>query len=115
MPAFVNTFYESDQGDIHPMRLTPDYAAVAGTAVAGPANNKIPAKVTKGNREFGLAPRGVRIFRTFSAGGETFKRYGFLPLRTPEDASGDTYAEGASVSIGGTAWTIGAFKAEDYK
>lgn len=115
MPAFVNTFYESDQGDVHPLRLTPDYAAVAGTAVAGPADNKIPAKVTKGNREFGLRPRGVRIYRTFNAGGETFKRYGFLPLRSPQDETGGIYDEGATVTIGGTAWTVGGFVPEDYK
>lgn len=115
MAAFTNTKYESEEGDIHSLRLTPAYAAVAGTEPQGNVTNKIPAKVTKGNREFGLRPRGVRLFRTLGTGEDTFKRYAFLPLRSEADDDLPAYQEGATVTIGTVVWTVGAFVAEDYR
>lgn len=114
MTARTVTKYEADLGSIHSISLTPDYAAAAGTPPTGDVNNDIKPKVSKTNREFGLRPRGVSLSRTLGTAPDTFKKYAFLPVLTSTDFNGTSYAPGATVTIGGTAWTVVTRVPEDY-
>lgn len=64
---FTKTKYEADNDDIHPIRVQPETVAFTsgGTANAAPAGNitvgALRAKVSRGNREYGLRPRFVTI------------------------------------------------------
>lgn len=113
--AYTKTKYEAENGDIHPLRLTASYAAAAGTVPGGAVTNPIPAKVSKGNREFGLRPRGVRLSRTIGTGATAFTKTGFLPLRSKADATSETYAENSDITVDGITWTIVSRVPEDYR
>ena len=61
---FTRSRYEANDGDIHPIRVQPETltATVGGAANAAPTgavDNSISAKVSRGNRGFGLRPRFV--------------------------------------------------------
>lgn len=111
--AFTRTKYEANDGEIHPMRLNSLSVGSAGTLPAGVISNRIPAKVTKGNREFGLRPRGVRLVRTVGTAPNTFTRSAFLPLRSIVDADAPAYKEFEQITINTVVWTVGAFVPED--
>lgn len=113
--AYVRTKYEAENGQIHPLRLSAPYAASAGTEPGTPTTSSIPAKVSKGNREFGLRPRGVRLARTVGTGANAFTKSSFLPLRSKADASSSLYADNADVTVGGIVWTVVSRVAEDYR
>lgn len=114
MPAQTRTKYESDEGDIYAIRLSPDYAAKAGAAPTGAVTSPIRAKVSKGNREFGIRPRGVTLARTLGTAPDTFVKTTFLPVLTPTAFSSSTFALDAKISIGSTEWTVIAKRPEDY-
>lgn len=114
MVAQVRTKYEADSGTIHSLKMSPAYAAVAGTEPAGDANSRIKVQISKGNREHGLRPRGVRLARTIGVAPNTFVKYTFLPLRSQADAVNAAYRNGATVAIGGTDWEVIGFQPEDY-
>lgn len=62
--AFTSSRYAAEAGTIHPIRVQPETlaATIGGTAndpPAGAANSKISARVSNGNRQFGLKPRRV--------------------------------------------------------
>lgn len=65
--AFDKTKYEADNGDIHPIRVQPETVALAkgGTTNAAPTGtittDAIRAKVSRGNREYGLRPRYITV------------------------------------------------------
>jgi len=64
--AFSRTFYESDTGLIHPIRLQPETlaATIEGQAldpVAGPTTSSISAQVTGSRRGLGLFARYVTV------------------------------------------------------
>lgn len=114
MANYVKSKYEDDKGVIHPIRLSADSAAQAGAEPAGAVTSNIPAKVSKGNREFGLRPRGVRLYRSVGTAPNLFNKYKFLPLRSQADAADAEYAQEATIAIGGISWKVAAFVAEDY-
>ena len=114
MVAFVQTKYEADSGDIHGIRLTPDYSAAAGTAPTGDVNNSIKVKVSKTNREFGIRPRGVRLSRTVGTAPDTFKKYAFLPVLGAVEFAGAGFAIGTTITIGGIDYTVIAKVPEDF-
>lgn len=114
MANYVKSKYQDDKNLIHPIRLSSGANGKAGTEPADPINSNIPAKVSKGNREFGLRPRGVRLYRTVGASPNAFNKYKFLPLRSPTDADDDAYALEAAIVIDGITWTVAAFVPEDY-
>ena len=66
--SFISTKYESDDGDIHPMRIQPETALAniggANTAPSGDIDNSISAKARGGIREYGLKARGVNVVFT---------------------------------------------------
>lgn len=112
--AFTRTFYEADSGDIHPIRITPESLAAAGAVPAGPVTNNIPAKITKGNRQFGLRPRGVRIARQFGTAPDTFYRYRFIPVLSEASFGVAPFVINGSVTYDGAAWTVVNVVGEDY-
>lgn len=106
MVALVKTKYEADSGDIHQLKLTPAFAAAAGTEPTGAVTNDISVKVSKSNREYGLRPRGVSLARTVGTAPNTFVKYTFLPLRSIADYTATAYRKGATVTINSVAWEV---------
>lgn len=114
MTTFTNGKYESDSGDIHPIRLDPLRYAQAGTEPTGNINNDIKVKVSKTDREFGIRPRGVTLAREIGTAPDTFKKYSFLPILLASEFGNTSFAIGATITIDGVAWEVIAKKAEDY-
>lgn len=114
MAAFTDTKYQSDKGTIHPIRLTDDYAAAAGTAPTAVIDSDIKVKVTKTGREFGIRPRRVTLSRTVGTAPNTFRKRASLPILTKATFDGATMAPGQTVDIGGTEWTIVSRQPEDF-
>lgn len=80
--AFKVTKYESDAGDIHPIRINTTTESAAGTPPSGDVDNDIRVKITKTNREYGLRPRYVVVARTVGTAPNQFKRYRKIPMLT---------------------------------
>jgi len=65
--AFESSFYTSDDGTVHPIRIQPETRALtiagqANSAPAGPADeNAAMVRVSGGKRTLGLTPRKIRI------------------------------------------------------
>lgn len=114
MPARTRTKYEADEGDIYGITLSPDYAAKAGTAPTGAVTSPIKAKVSKGNREYGIRPRGVTLARTIGTAPDTFTKTTFLPVLTPAAFATSAFAIDAKITIGSTEWTVVSKRGEDY-
>lgn len=114
MAVLTDTLYEADSGEIHLIRLTPEYAAAAGSPPAGPATSDIIAKVSKGNKEFGIRPRQVRLSRTVGTGADAFRRYASLAVLTPTAFNSATFAKGATVTIDGIDYNVIAKMGEDF-
>lgn len=112
--ATVPTLYESNDGDVHAMRLDSARLAVAGPAPTGSATSNIKATVSKTNRTHGIRPRGVRLARTIGTAPDTATKYAFLPVLTPGAYAGAGFQLGASITYGGFTWTIVARVEEDY-
>lgn len=112
--AYTITRYLADSEDIHPIRLSDDKLAQAGTPPTGVAGSPIFVKISKTNREFGIRPRGVRLVRTVGTAPNTFKKYSFLPVLTPTAFAGTGFAPGSAITIGTVAWTVAARVPEDY-
>ena len=106
--------YEAENQVVHGLLLDPDRAAVAGAEPAGAIGSPIRASVSKGNREHGLRPRGVRLVRTIGTAPDTFKRYSFLPVLTITAYASAAFNVGTVIQIDGIDWTISAKVGEDY-
>jgi hypothetical protein len=63
---FILRFYEADSGDTHVIRTQPETAVFSiggapNVIPAGPATSEFWAEVGRGNTEYGLRPRKLRI------------------------------------------------------
>lgn len=62
---FTDTFYEADNGDIHPIRVQPEtllaVLGAANSAPAGPLTVPLSARARKPRRAFGLGARTARV------------------------------------------------------
>lgn len=114
MPARTRTRYESNDGEVHAIMLSPDYAAKAGAAPTGAVTSPIKVKVSKGSREYGIRPRGVTLARTIGTAPDTFTKTTFLPVLTETAFASATFALDAKISIGSTEWTVVGKRGEDY-
>lgn len=114
MVARTRTKYQSDLGSIHRILLTPTFAAAAGAAPTGDVDNDIKPKVSKTNKEHGLRPRGVTLSLTLGTAPNTFVKYAFLPVLTETAYNSTAFSPEATVSIGGTDWTVVSRRPEDY-
>lgn len=83
MVAKTRTKYLSDEDTIHAITMATANLAAAGAPPGGGVSSGIKAKISKGKREYGLAPRGLRLARTIGTAPDTFVRYAFLPILTP--------------------------------
>ena len=87
--SFTRSRYRSDSGDTHPIRVQPEtlsatFGATANAAPAEAIDNPISAKVSNGNRAFGLKPRSVTIaFLGTAPGGYKPESYIRLPILQP--------------------------------
>lgn len=114
MAARTRTKYEADDGTIHPILMTADYAAAAGAAPAGAVNSDIKVKISKGNKEYGIRPRGVTLSRVAGTAPDTFTKTTFLPVLTETAYDSAAFANNATISIGSTSWTVVGKRPEDY-
>lgn len=114
MAAKTTTQYEANDGSVHSLLLDQDRFAAAGTPTTNAIDSPIKAQISKGNKEFGLRPRGVRLARLVGAPPDTFRKYTFLPVLTIADYNSAGFAIGASISIGGVAWEVVGKVPEDY-
>lgn len=115
MPAFARTKYQSDGGDVHAIRLSPEKVPTAGAPPAAVIDTPIRVKVSKGNQEYGIRPRGVVIGRTVGVAPDTFVRTAFIPVLTPTTFASAAYAEGAFLAYKGFEdWQIINRVIEDY-
>lgn len=110
--VFSRSKYQSDDGDIHPIRVQPEtltatFGSTANAAPAGPIDNPLSAKVSNGNRSFGLKPRSVTI--TFGESPPTdYKSNSYIRLPILQSALYNTISTGDSVTyLGGTATVVG--------
>lgn len=99
MVARVTKIYESEGGDVHVIKLSPEIAAVAGTDSTGTSTSDIKPKLSKSNREFGLRPRLVIAALTKGTAPDTFKVYKRVPVMTPTQFASAAYANGATLTI----------------
>lgn len=111
--------YESDSGSIHKLRMSTAKAAVANnTEPSGSIDSSIRVKVSKSNREYGIRPRGARLYRTVTGGtgddAVTKTLYAFLPILTAAVYDGNSFAEEATVTYNGSTWKVLSKVAEDY-
>lgn len=87
--AFTRTRYLSNDGDVHPIRVQPEtislaYGATTNAATATALNNPISARVSNGNRQFGLKPRSITIvFETDAPDGYKVGSYIRVPILQP--------------------------------
>lgn len=100
--------YEADSGDIHPIRMSEFNLTAVNTEPAGVINNSVRVQVSKGRTEFGLGPRGLRLYREVGVSPNTFNRYKFLPILTETAFDNAAFNEGATVTINSVAWTVGS-------
>jgi hypothetical protein len=112
--AYTRTKYESDEATIHAIRLSPEKAALAGTAPVAAVNSPIKTKISKSNREYGIRPRGVIIAREFGTAPDTFQKYAFIPKLTEADFGATAAQLNETVTYDGASWTIVSRIAEDY-
>lgn len=113
MAAFTKTKYEADSGDIHPIRLRAETAAVAGTAPGGAVTNSIRAVVRKGRNKSGLGARGVTAARTRGTGNDTFQEFIFIPCLTPGAFGAGNFVVGATITYKTFTYTVVGLRAED--
>jgi hypothetical protein len=105
--AFTTYAYISDSEDSFRIKLTAETAAAGGfTDTTGLSSQSPYVKVSKGNREFGLRPRGVRLSREAIG---TVSR--FLPVATNDQV--ESLVSQGTVTIGGETWTVTSAQPED--
>jgi hypothetical protein len=112
MAKFERGKYQSNGGDIHPIRISEDRYAAAGTPPAGDVNSSIRVKISKNNTEFGIRPRGLRLARELGTDPDTFTKYTFLPVLTQTAWEG--FSENEEVEIDGVTWTVVSKVPEDF-
>lgn len=109
------TRYEGDNGQIHPIRVSPQTFAVSGGPPAGATTSRIKAKMSKTNREHGLRPRHIIIAKNVGTEVDPVQKYARIPILTLDTFNSAPYSEGAPFTYNLTAdWTIVSKESEDY-
>lgn len=114
MAVLNDAKYESDTGQIYPIRLTDATLAAAGPEPAGGITENVRVKVSKTNREFGIGPRKVTLSRIAGAAPDNFRVYAELPVLTPASFNSAAFTIGATITLGGTAFVIIGKQGEDF-
>lgn len=108
--AFSRTRYLADNGDTHPIRVQPETVAAGygGTTNAAPTSaidNPISARVSNGNRMFGLKPRTVTmVFEGTAPTGYKAGSYVRIPILQP--TLWNTIATGDTINYLGNSATV---------
>lgn len=108
--AFTRSRYLSDAGDVHPIRVQPEtitlaYGATTNGATATSLNNPISARVSNGNRQFGLKPRTITVvFETQAPTGYKVGTYIRVPILQP--TLWNTIVQGDTVTYLGETATV---------
>lgn len=115
----VTKKYESDKGTIHSLRMSKSKADVANnTEPDGDVDSDILPKISKSNREYGLRPRGVRLYRDVTAGSgvnAVSRRFtAFLPILKKETLGDTNFSKEKDVTYKGNTWKVGGLIQEDY-
>lgn len=110
--------YEADNGAIHRISLSAKKLAVASNTVPdGAVSSPVKVKISKGNREYGLRPRGVNLYRsvTGGTGGSAVTKilYAFLPILSKTVYDGATFAAETTHTYNGATWTVLGKRGED--
>lgn len=111
---FLDAFYQTDNGDIVPIRIQPETAsltlnAVANAAATGPASPGFPsAKVSGGRREFGINARLVRVrfTGTLPPGYSGGKSIITLPVLAQSVWAGYSKGQTGTYTLNGTAYDV---------
>lgn len=106
--------YEDDDGNIHPIRITPNFYTAAGAAPDGDINSNIKAEIYKSKRSFGLGCRGANLSRKVGTAPNNFTKYSFVPILKASEYNTGTFVPGGTVTINSVDWTIVSLKPEDY-
>lgn len=115
MAIRVKTKYQANNGYIHPISLKQETLLSAAIIPDGEVTNAISAKVSKGNRQYGLRPRGVVISRTFGIEPDTFKRYAFIPVLTLSAFNKAPFLVGYTIIYKEEVWTVESLVSESSK
>lgn len=108
---FDRSFYETDNGDIVPLRIQPetlsaDFDGTANAGATGPAAAGFPsANVSRSRRGYGIHARFVTVaWNTAPAG---YDDRGLLAIHVPVKATFDAITKGSTVTyLGGTAEVV---------
>ena len=114
MATLDDSKYESNSGTIHSIRLTPAILAIAGTPPTGDVDSDIKAKVTKGNREFGIRPRRVTGSTKIGTAPNDFRTYVSVPVLTPAAFATPAFALNATFTYNSLTYTIISRENEDF-
>lgn len=101
---FVKTKYESDDLNVHPIRVQPEGSPVNGTPPAGNIDVNISAQVGGSRRSYGLHARGIRLYREIGTGATLSRRYNFYPVLTK--TAYDGYVKDQTFTIDGVEWKL---------
>lgn len=105
--------YTDNDGDTHFCRVGTKAFAAGGFTTGSSPSSKIPAKVSKNNKEFGLRPRMLAISRPANPG-PTEKVYRQrIPIATQSLWNASTV--GSTIGYGGETWVVDDQIPEDYK
>lgn len=101
--------YQSDSGNIYSIRVQPEtitatFASVANAAPAGAIDQEVSAKVSKGNRGFGIKPRTVTFRWVAAPDGYEPTTLQTLPVLTSSVYNG--IAKGQAVAYLGATGTV---------
>jgi hypothetical protein len=112
--AFANYRYETDNGSVVLLRVDEELDGLMGTPPEGAVTLNVHG-IVNGNRgkEFGIHPRGVRLYRSRGTAPDVFKSYKFLPVLTREDLDGGGFDIDETITISSVVWTISDQISED--
>lgn len=107
--AYLNSKYQSDSGNVYPIRVQPETTSatinsVANAAPAGAIDQEVSAKVSKGNRGIGVKPRSVTVRWTAAPDGYEPTSLIRIPILTQTVYNGIT--KGQTVSYLGASGTV---------
>lgn len=110
---FTPTKYQANNLDIHPIRVQPETLALAKGASANTAPSgtitpgALRAKVSRGNREYGLKPRAITVVFD-SSPPDGYATGTFIRIPILQSSLWESITEGDNVSyLGGTARVAG--------
>lgn len=108
---FVRSRYETDDGEIAPVRVQPEtLAATVGgqtnAAPPGPTTQSTSAKISRGNREFGLRPRYVTFAWNPGSAPDGYDERTLQKLPILTEAAYNAITNGAPVAYLGGAGTV---------